>query len=395
MCAAICNFGTMAITNSTFSANTAGTAGVIFTAGTATISNSTFNANTTTNAAGAITNVGKLTLYDTIVDGNTGTDVTNASRHLHQQRRQPLRHQQRHQLAHHRLYLPGHSEQQSRPRRPAKQRRPDADHGRVARQPRPRQGQSLRRPRPPISAAYTRNLSGAIDIGAFENQSQLFTISSPTPPIPSPDTGNAATFYLGSFTYTGSSNIWIVTVNWGDGTTNHVFSTTSQGSLGTLNHTYTTAGSPTVTVTVSDADNNFQQTTFSVTVHSAITFGTTSLPVGTVGDMYNTSLGVSGGSGSYTFGTTGNLDGLSVNSSGAPVGNPTGPGTFLFTVTATDTGGSASQTYVLVVNVGGPSRSARPPCPSGESASPSASRSLPAAARAAAIPSAPPAPWTV
>ena len=107
---------------------------------------------------------------------------------------------------------------------------------------------------------FLRVVNNHIDIGAFENQSQLFTL---TPPAanPNPDIGIAASFNLGSFTESGSSgNLWTVTVNWGDGTPDTAFSTNSQGSLPKQAHTYATnANSPyTVTVTVSDADNNFR-----------------------------------------------------------------------------------------------------------------------------------------
>ena len=202
---------------------------------------------------------------------------------------------------------------------------------------------------------FQRIINNQIDIGAFENQSQLFTL---TPPAsnPNPDIGIAASFNLGSFAESDSSTSWTVTVNWGDGTANTVFSTTSQGSLGNQSHTYATnANSPyTVTVTVSDADSNFDQMTFSVSVNPPIVVNPTSptgLNIGTLGNGYSQQLSASGGSGSYTFSTSSALDGLTLSTPGLLSGNPTAAGSFSITVTATDSdGGTGSQTYTLVIN---------------------------------------------
>ena len=72
----------------------------------------------------------------------------------------------------------------------------------------------------------------SIDIGAFQNQSQLFVV---TPPVsnPNPEAGNAAAFSLGSFTESGSPpNIWNVDVNWGDGSPDTTFAASSPPSAG-------------------------------------------------------------------------------------------------------------------------------------------------------------------
>jgi hypothetical protein len=110
-----------------------------------------------------------------------------------------------------------------------------------------------------------RVVNGKIDIGAFQNQSQQFTLTPPpsTAPVAA---GSAVAFNLGSLTYSGGSSSLSVDVNWGDGTPDTVFPTTNQGILDGQNHTYTTVGSKTVTVTVSDVDNNFVQTRFAVQV---------------------------------------------------------------------------------------------------------------------------------
>ncbi|MBY0522398.1 MAG: HYR domain-containing protein [Gemmataceae bacterium] len=123
---------------------------------------------------------------------------------------------------------------------------------------------------------FQRVVNGAIDIGAYQNQSQRFAL---TPPgDPTVDAGSAASIDLGSFTYTGSSTGgWSIDVNWGDSTSHTDFSATSQGSLGNQSHAYAAAGSYTVTVTITDAESNFSQMTFGVTVDPALNSSTTVL----------------------------------------------------------------------------------------------------------------------
>ena len=207
---------------------------------------------------------------------------------------------------------------------------------------------------------FQRVVKGSIDAGAFENQSQWFNVAGPASPQ-SADAGSPASIQLGSFTYTGNAgSLWIVTVNWGDGTPGNpdltTFSTTQAGNLGALKHTYTTAGSPTVTITITDGDNNFQQGSFSVTVNSAIAISPASVPAGIVNGVYPTqTFTPSNGSGSFTnVQETGTLPtGLIFTpgtTSATLSGTPTQAGTFTFTVTATDSiGGTGSQTYNLVV----------------------------------------------
>ena len=209
---------------------------------------------------------------------------------------------------------------------------------------------------PTDQRGFPRPTSGPTDIGAFENQSQLFTLTAPG--NQTSDAGRAASFNLGSFTDSGTSgNIWVVDVNWGDGTPDTVFSTTRQGSLGTQSHTYTTAGSQTVTITINDADNNFAlMPPFGVIVNPNIILSPTSIPSVTAGNSYTvgsplTTFTAGGGiAGSYTFSAVGNLDGLNLSTGGALTGTPTIAGTFGFTVTAKDSGGhTGSQNYVLTV----------------------------------------------
>src|SRR5437868_6581223 len=83
----------------------------------------------------------------------------------------------------------------------------------------------------------------------------------------SSDEGQNKSFDLGSFTDKGvNDGPWPVDVNWGDGSSDTTFSSTSQGALGTKSHTYADNGSYTVTVSVTDKDGGTGTAQFTVTV---------------------------------------------------------------------------------------------------------------------------------
>ena len=77
--------------------------------------------------------------------------------------------------------------------------------------------------------------------------------------------GASKSFNLGSFVDADGSP-WTVTVSWGDGSPNTVFTTGSAGSLGTQLHTYAEEGSNVVTVTVTDSTTLSDSKTFNVSV---------------------------------------------------------------------------------------------------------------------------------
>ena len=80
--------------------------------------------------------------------------------------------------------------------------------------------------------------------------------------------GTSASFALGSFTDPGDDDPWQVTVDWGDGSADTVFTETSPGPIAGKSHTYADDGLYTVTVTV-DEDNGAgaaDTATFGVTV---------------------------------------------------------------------------------------------------------------------------------
>ncbi len=125
----------------------------------------------------------------------------------------------------------------------------------------------------------TRVVNGTVDIGAVEVQTSLTGAG-----IQSAAAGTATSFTLGSFADADSTaGPWSVDVNWGDGSADTTFTTSSQGSLGTQKHTYPSGGTATVTVRVTDANNDASTATFSVTVsgtvsHAVTTFTVTGFP---------------------------------------------------------------------------------------------------------------------
>jgi hypothetical protein len=114
-------------------------------------------------------------------------------------------------------------------------------------------------------------------------------------------------------------------------------------ATGAITGTATKAGVSTLTVTATDSSSpNAERaaTQLTLTVASALSVSTTSLPAGQIGAPYSSSLASTGGTAPVTWSVTnGTLPaGLSLSTAtGAITGTPTGPGaTSAFTVTATD-----------------------------------------------------------
>jgi uncharacterized repeat protein (TIGR03803 family) len=122
---------------------------------------------------------------------------------------------------------------------------------------------------------------------------------------------------------------------------------------GLIAGTPTAAGSYTFTVTVTDGAGDSATQTYTLIVNPMVMITIPSLPGGTVGFFYSQTINTAGGIPPIAFGTTaGSLpSGLNLNSStGVISGVPQTPGTYTFTVTATDGGGcSASETYTVVI----------------------------------------------
>jgi hypothetical protein len=139
-------------------------------------------------------------------------------------------------------------------------------------------------------------------------------------------------------------------------------------ATGLISGTPTTAGSPTFTVTLTDANSTTATQSYTLTVVANPSITTTSVPGGEVGAPYSQTLVGTGGTAPLTWSvTTGALPaGLTLNAStGVISGSPTTAGSPTFIVTLTDANGKkATQSYTLAVVIG-PSITT-PSLPSGE-----------------------------
>ena len=144
----------------------------------------------------------------------------------------------------------------------------------------------------------------------------------------------------------------------------------SVSSSGSLSGTPGTAGSFTVSVTVTDAAGAKATASFQIKIEAApLLITTRSLPDGVVGSAYSASLAAIGGTAPYAWSGSNLPAGLAVTAGGAVTGTPAAGGTFPFTVIVTDSAGqSTTGSFSLTVtvppapplNFGGTSGSANP-----------------------------------
>jgi VCBS repeat-containing protein len=101
-------------------------------------------------------------------------------------------------------------------------------------------------------------------------QTFIITINNVAPALTTADQaaneGTAASIDLGSFSDPGTDGPWAVDVNWGDGSSDTVFSAAAPGALGGQSHTYADNGSYTVTVAVTDQNQGTGSSQFTVAV---------------------------------------------------------------------------------------------------------------------------------
>lgn len=122
-------------------------------------------------------------------------------------------------------------------------------------------------------------------------------------------------------------------------------------AAGVISGTPTTAGTFSVSVTVTDSAGTKASQSYSVTIASGLTVTTASLGTATVGTSYSASLAASGGVPPYSWTATGLPPGLSASASGAISGTPTTAGSYTAGVTVTDSQGSkATASLALTVN---------------------------------------------
>jgi len=124
-------------------------------------------------------------------------------------------------------------------------------------------------------------------------------------------------------------------------------------TTGVISGTPSASGTSNFTVQVTDANGATASRALSITIFSAVSITTTSLPDGTVNLAYSQTLVVSGGKTPYTWSIiSGTLPaGLSLNSStGAITGTPTASGASTFTAQVTDANG-AKDTRALTITI--------------------------------------------
>ncbi len=132
-------------------------------------------------------------------------------------------------------------------------------------------------------------------------------------------------------------------------------------SAGVLSGTPTAGGTFSFTVTATDSSTGTGPYTgsraYSLTVNPpTITVGPTTIPGGVYDSAYSQTVTASGGTASYTFANTGSLPpGLTLSTAGVLSGMPSAPGTYNFTITATDSSTgtgpyTASQAYTVTID---------------------------------------------
>ena len=142
----------------------------------------------------------------------------------------------------------------------------------------------------------------------------------------------------------------------------HTFAVTA-GSLpaglflssdGTLNGAPTTPGDYEFTVTATDTFNQTGGQAYDISVHNAvIAISPASVPAGVVGTAFSQALSASGGTGPYSYMISGGSlpQGMGMDGDGIIDGTPEEPGSFGFSVTATDAfGQTGEKNYSLSIN---------------------------------------------
>ncbi len=115
-------------------------------------------------------------------------------------------------------------------------------------------------------------------------------------------------------------------------------------TTGVLSGTPTQSGNFTANITLTDASSQTANARLPLTILTALTITTTSLPNGRVNTAYGATLAASGGVTPYTWAATGLPAGVTLNAgTGVLSGTPTQGGTFTVNVAVTDSSSQAAQ----------------------------------------------------
>jgi hypothetical protein len=200
-------------------------------------------------------------------------------------------------------------------------------------------------------AIYTFSVTATDSLGATGTKAYTLTVD---PPLTfSPTTLPNATVgapYLESITASGGTGPYVYNVG---GTPPPFLSISSLTDAVELSGTPAASGTYNFSVTAKDADGVMGTQSYTLTVAlPPLTLGPSPLRSTTAGFPYTTTLTASGGTGPYAFSFTGNPPPsfLQLSSSGVLGGTPAAPGTYSFSVTATDAlGATGTQNYSLTV----------------------------------------------
>jgi uncharacterized protein (TIGR03118 family) len=164
--------------------------------------------------------------------------------------------------------------------------------------------------------------------------------------------------YNQTLTATGGTGDITLTVTALVGPTNGLLIPPSATNALTIGGTPTGSGTVTFTLTAKDTVGGTTQQNYSFTINPAVSFTPATLPDGTIGVVYNSTISALGGTGDVQLavsGVTGSIPGLSIPGSSTNTlninGTPTATGTVTFTLTGTDTlGATHAQQYSITVD---------------------------------------------
>ncbi|MBA0448028.1 putative Ig domain-containing protein [Stenotrophomonas maltophilia] len=204
---------------------------------------------------------------------------------------------------------------------------------------------------PTISGNFNFTVTATDSVGFTGSQAYAFSVAAPTITI-TPATLPAAT---GSIAYSQP-----LSASGGNGGYTYSLTTgtlppgIALSSAGVISGTPTTTGSYSFTVRATDGFGFTGSQAYTVTVNApAIVFVQTTLPGGQVAVAYSQTVSAGGGSGSFTYSVSAGAlpPGIALSSAGVLSGTPTAPGSYSFTLTATDSFGfTGSQPFTVAIN---------------------------------------------